>query len=165
VKNASNLIKFFLLQEVYYLFSRDSAFWCFYSVVCIAKDHGSNSFRSLPPDFERGIPTQYDEFLYLFLKKLRHYCNRILVTHKSNPGYAQAAVYLETSTLEVSFSCFLEGRNRSHGLVVKLQDFSKVHWFPSDSGNWCFKEIEFMQKRRPVGVGPSSKTCPRCESQ
>ena len=27
---------------------------------------------------------------------------------------------------------------------------------------WNFNAPEFMQYRRPVGLGPSSKTCPRC---
>src|SRR5205085_3312138 len=42
-------------------------------------------------------------------------------------------------------------------------------WCRSDScsDSCCAKsrEMEFMQYRCPVGAGPSSKTCPRCEPQ
>lgn len=46
--------------------------------------------------------------------------------------------------------------------------FAAIQLFPEPRSGYSASsasEAEFMQKRRPVGAGPSGKTCPKCASQ
>src|SRR5260370_27358670 len=52
------------------------------------------------------------------------------------------------------------GRSNTQLLQMRLGDSSQFH-----AALMNRKATEFIQYRRPVGLGPSSKTCPRCASQ